>query len=486
MLDYALRNKYIALGHAVFITLLVFSQLFVKERVFLIDSAYQIFDDVLREGIYVAAGRHSMVLSQLLPWAAIKLGAPLPVVVGAYSGSFVLVCYLLFAVAAHGLRDQSAALVMVSMAMVLRHTFFHCISETFQLMVYAGFLYALLRRAPRPGGWRAAGRMAAVAAALLLCLFIHPVSMFFVAFILGFLLIDSGWRPGRCWWWAAAVFAVAAGAKWLATRSGSHDDSFVPTADTMLAVLADPRRSYALSFIAANAWRYLFPLAMLAASLLFYLRRRQWWKLAFAAGFNAAFFAVTLLVYHKPDGVIAMERSFLPLVFFAALPFAHDVVPTLRGRREWLCAALAAISLAGGLTSLALASRQYTRRIAAMDRVIDFALQTNQRKLVMARSEAAKIFEFQIWGVGVESMLLSSMRGPGQTVNLFLEDDGFDRRHEMYRYQDTYMPVPWWKVRPTAKLNHRYMNLPQQPFRELLVGDDGNLATRRMKTRRDP
>lgn len=136
-------SPYLIAGHIAFALFAFLAVWFAEERVLLIDSAYQLFHDINHESILINDNRFSMVLSQLLPWLLIKLHVPLRWLIVAYSASFVLLAYACFLLTAYVLRQPRVAAVMVLTFLGLCSTFFHCISETFQLMFFAPMLYAL-------------------------------------------------------------------------------------------------------------------------------------------------------------------------------------------------------------------------------------------------------------------------------------------------------------------------------------------------------
>ena len=90
-----------------------------------------------------------MAVTQLLPLIGIKLGLPLPLLVVLYSVAAPLLGYVAFLLLAYRVKDVPLALLLLLPMLCIRHTFFHAISETFSLMIYATLLLALLRHPSR-------------------------------------------------------------------------------------------------------------------------------------------------------------------------------------------------------------------------------------------------------------------------------------------------------------------------------------------------
>ena len=80
-----IRTGYSLLGHLAFLTMLVFSLVWMFPRVCCMDSAYQVFDLVNSGHFTINDGRRSMVVSELLPLLFLKLHMPLLWIVAAYS-----------------------------------------------------------------------------------------------------------------------------------------------------------------------------------------------------------------------------------------------------------------------------------------------------------------------------------------------------------------------------------------------------------------
>ena len=221
-----LSKIYIGLGHLALLALLFLSVWFAEERVLLVDSAYQLFYDINHESILINDHRFSMVLSQLVPWLLIKLHIPLRWLIVAYSASFTAIAYGCFIVAAHILHNWKTAALMVFSILAMQSTFFHCISETFQLMFFAPLLYALICHEQRGAAYWPALVVTAAAT-----FFIHPVAIFFFLYIILFRLIDRH-RIDLPLLVAAVLLIVFLAIKMLVGQSG-HDSSFMPTSESL-------------------------------------------------------------------------------------------------------------------------------------------------------------------------------------------------------------------------------------------------------------
>lgn len=460
-------GNYLFLGHIAFAVFAFLAVWFAEERVLLIDSAYQLFHDINHESMLINDNRFSMVLSQLLPWLLIKLHVPLRWLIVAYSASFVMLAYGCFLLTAYVLRQPRVAAVMVLTFLGMCSTFFHCISETFQLMFFAPMLYALAQAGFRNPRCRYLFWPALVLTEAVV-FFIHPVAFFFILFIVGLRVVESN----RLRFDAASVVLLVALGVFMALRmllgQSGHDEGFMPTADTL---------SYALThFFSLGSFRYfrtwfliyLFPIVLWALSLVGYFRQRLWLRLAFVGLFLPAFFVLSVVIYWKGDGSIGMERTYLPLYFFAGLPFFVDELPRLAGWRRWALFTYFAVMLVIGFLRISMDIHIYANRLEEIKHIAAYSREQGQHKLIVTRSTADQLFRFNIWGLALESMLLTACDGADQTVSIYLEEDDFDRSNDdFYANPDVYMSVNWWKRWLVADLNPHYFSLPPQGYCEL-------------------
>jgi len=116
----------------------------------------------------------------------------------------------------------------------------------------------------------------------------------------------------------------------------------------------------------------------------------------------------------------------------------------------------------------------YANRLEEIKHIAAYGRDHGQHKLIVTRSTADQLFRFNIWGLAIESMLLTARDGADQTVTIYLEEDDFDRSNDdFYANPDVYMSVNWWKRWLVADLNPHYFSLPPQGYLELVKTEEG-------------
>lgn len=463
------------IGHFSFLTILIFSILWMFARVCNIDGAYQIFQMVNSESFSINDGRYGMIVSQLLPLAAIHCHLPLNIVMMLYSVSFVLLAYLLYLSTLYLLGEERIAFCMVLVFLCMRVTFLHVLSETFQLMFFGMYTYALL--AHHLKSKRFAAKFAyyfSILFSVAFCLFIHPVAIFFIPFVILYIFINEGYVFGKELWFASVAMLACIGMKFLLPKQGGHDDQFLLPLPELLKLLPGFFHFGSLKYFVQHFFDfYYLPVILFVWTSVFYLKKRKILKMFFYATYNVGFFLITLWIYHAGDGPIGMERSFLPLLFFCGVPFVVEVLANCKN----------SVKLAFGIAVFCLLSHSFVRiGIKADSRQQAFA---NMEK-IMRKAEEQQIYKIWLstdngnalqiptdWGIGVSSMLYSSCKfGKENVCNLFVYPDNTDLQAGEIKKSSSFAFVPWWIYRESEELNPVYFELQEGPFCLLRQQDD--------------
>lgn len=456
------------IGHIGFIILIMLSAVIANERVIFIDSAAQLFEMIQRDWFVIYDHRYTMAITQLLPLLFIKLQLPLQAIIVAYSISAPLLAYGAYLIITYVLRDVKLGLALLLPILCMRHTFFHAISESFSLMIYAILLAALLLH--RPKGDASVGKriLHAVCIALLTvaAVFIHPIGMFFVVFLVGYFLIDDKFRPNLSLILSFAVLVLCVILR--STSVSGHDSDYLPTtADVIYAITHPADMKVVIGFVHRLADLYIYPIVLYIAVATYHIRHRQWIRLTYGILFNVGFILMTAIVYRWDNSAVCVERAWIPLIFFAAIPFVCEVVPnlSLRGKQIWL--ALMAVVLVLGYIKIIDTSKHYHQRKAKIEQITELANRAGTHKMVASHNDLDGVFDIDSWCTSFESMLISALQGPNRTINIYIEDEPLQADNPDYGVTDAFLAVPWWRLWNYSTLRPRWFSLPEQPFAKL-------------------
>ena len=266
------------------------------------------------------------------------------------------------------------------------------------------------------------------------------------------------------------MFVVEVAMKNALVQSG-HDASFVPTKDELIYAVTHFFSVYSFKFFVGRIQNlYIAPILIFLITAAFYFKGKNWLKLVFYAGYIFCFFAMSVIVYYKGDGDIGMERSFLPLLFFAGLPFVCEVLPTISARTDKIFMVVSALLLVFSFAHIKKSQPWYAAKFATYDKVIALAKAENHQKLLIKKCDAQGM-GIDTWGTGLESLMYSAVRDKNFVVSFFRADDDDDFSAAEYSNSDFYLAVPWWRFWRTGELNPYYFSLPLQLYKRIVVED---------------
>ena len=469
-----INKRYQLLGHFCMLLLLVLAVIYANERVLLSDSALQLFYDINHDGMQINDNRYTMVLSQILPWIAIHLHAPLKLIIIAYSVSFVLIGYACWLITSYAMGQRKAAMVMIFSLLAIGGTFMHCISETFQLIFYASMLYGWLCCSPDKVRMGKVGYFLILALLVAITFFIYPMATVYILFAAGFRLFDNGRLRFSSQPLAAIALLATFIILYMMLGMSGHDSEFVPTSNRIWYGLTHFfSLGSMLMFYRLFLPLYLFPTILLIITLIGYARQKHWLKFVFLLGCVVISFVAVVLIYWHGDLDIARERYFVPQVFMIGLAFIEDELPRLNKQRTMAFDIVFCALLIFSFGRIIYYVHRYQPRIEAIANVSAAAREQGLHKLVVTRSTAEEVFPGDIWGLALESMMLTAQDGPEKTVTIYKEEDDYNHSDStLYYNPDIYIALSWWQYWKVDELNPRYFSLPEQGYKELKVDND--------------
>ncbi|MGV3638741.1 MAG: hypothetical protein ACO1NQ_13955 [Flavobacteriales bacterium] len=417
-------RAYLILGHLLFFGLFVLAYLHMPTRVVHVDSAFQIFKWIHVPGVGVEAHRFTAVVPQLLVKAVATTGASLHVLLTVASLAHVLVPYVLFVLIAHGLRLPWIAMGLVlSQVLCTRLTFYGIVLEANYLLSYP-FLLAALVSGPFMRSRKPPVLLAAVAA-LFLVLLVHPVG--FIPAVCVLVLLYLRGHPQR----PVLLALVGLSAVWpLIFRA-----LFPPTAyEADLMAATGVGLGSIPSFFALAGRRYLidhtnhftthnvaFWVALLVLIIVL-LRQRTYLQLAWIVASVAGFIALHVVTYHAGETAMMMEKNFVPMAAFVALPLmlAFERSST---RAAWLALVPFALVLFVQFQGISFASRPTGERLAKIRTLVDDLYAANIRKACATPAQLDARGLHIHWAMAFETLLLSSLEGRDGSATVVVRED---------------------------------------------------------------
>jgi hypothetical protein len=459
-------KKYRITGHLFFLILLVLAGIFYKERILYADSAFYIFKIINFSKFNVEAGRVGALLTQVLPLSAVKLGLPLKSVILSYSLSFPLIYFLVYLISVYLIRNDAGGLVIILVLVLgIRHSFYHTVTETHQGLVYAVLLFAWLDFPInlQKGPVRELIHISVSILIIMLCYFVHPVTIFPVLFIIGYRIIDKNdWRNYRLY--ALIIFTLLLySLKFLTTEEQSYEGQIFESFSNITERMGEFFNLYSLKFFMKRlGGMYLFTGIIALIMAAFYIHRKKYLRLAYYIISIAGFFVITVLTYHSGDSDMAMERAYMPLGIIICIPFIKEVIFGIE-RYEFLKYVFLVSILAISVAGIYRTGSVYSNRLAYVDELFKYTRQYSGRKFIMEKQDVDMTKLYVPWAIGAETLLYSSLDSPGDARTIYLVETLV---HFDYREEDTdlYLCVDFWRDWNAESLNKSYFELEQGKY----------------------
>lgn len=450
-------------GHLFMILLSVMSVFLFRERIIFFDSAYYSIKLINSEWFTIESGRYSTLITQILPLLAIKLGASLKTVLVLYSLSFMIIVYAIFIINVHVLKNIAAGFAIVLLStLCMRDSYFYVVSELIQGMMFSSLLYAWLFY-PITTGKRLnpVVNLFVSFTIVLACFYFHPMVMLAVGFIIGFYIIDTRDFTNLNILLLIILTISMYVLKILTANTGSYEGEFISQFKEVPSMLRKLGSLYSTMFFFERYFNfYLIFNIMTWVIALFYLAKRRWAKLLWFLGCLVGFTLLCIVAFNKGDTYIAMEKYFMPLSIFVAIPFLHDF---MSGKTLRIIGVVACVCIGlWGTRRIYRERKTYINRIEYIANLNAFATQTHGTRKLVVRGESLDPNR-TTWALSAESLLLSAIDGKEKSTTVFaasktqLTDIDFSDTK-------TFLCAPFDLKWTASSLNPEYFMLPETPY----------------------
>jgi len=196
-----------------------------------------------------------------------------------------------------------------------------------------------------------------------------------------------------------------------------------------------------------------------------YFVKKDYLKLAFTFVSFAGFFVFLMVLFSRGNSDLVMEKNLIPLWFFVAIPFIHDVL-FQKFRRSHMMPIIYAIIIIIGLAGFYRATVLYGERARYMKQIIATAcLTTHSNKVVIEKKNLQMNKLLGTWTFATETLLMSAIEDPSSSKTVYLVDNMEQLKDYDMQKTDVYLCMPFWLEWHYSSLNQRYFQLPREPYR---------------------
>ncbi len=463
-----MKKYLIWLGHLSLLVTAILAVFFYKERVFFVDPGQQLFEMINEGGFKVFVHRYSMVINQSIPLLAIKLGLPLKYITIAYSLSFVIIFYICYLIAVYGFKNIAAGLGIAFAPIFIRMAFGHSISEAWLGIAYSAVFYALLNYYHV---WKKKGPVFIALFYFLMIVviginyFIHPITLFTVAFSIGFTYFyKKEFRSSHIYIVGMLILVVYLHK--FAFPAHPHEERFfegIKNADKLLPQLG---QLPVLEFFRLYFYQIYLPgILLLVGAIFYFIKDRRIISYFFVIIFSAFYVVIACLAFYKGDAPFALESRLIPLAFMLILPVAE----ILKEKKENILfiSGLVVILFYSYTNLYSLVKQTHTKRIAFYEHMLSESMKFPERKFFVYLPEGENT-PVNTWGSAVETLMLSSLEGKENSRTIIFVDRKTDITSGINFWPCVFLWVRWYMFFPEDWLNKRYYNLQCTKYRELI------------------
>ena len=397
-------KRFYQAGFTGYLSLLILSIIFYKERTVFADIAYHLFE-ILRTGRFAIQNhRFGAVATQIFPLIGRSLSLELNTIAILYSIGFILYYSLCYFICGSIFKGYKFALAYLLICFLFAsHTFYWMQSELPQgiafMMVFFVFLSTQSLSAIKPV------ILALMFGGIVAIVFFHPLLVFPFIFVVLFFLLSKETIIDRKLLTASLVFYILI---FLLKK-------YVITTVYESGALSGTDRIWEGEWFNTHANRrfisncltkyYWIPVSFVGISL-FYLAKRHWKKLAlFVCFFGGYLFLINTVYSDATVRELYIENLYLPLGIFLAFPIVFDLLPLLK-KREKLAMGILLLVVFSGLVRIVATRHQYTERLK-WER--QFLSEHKNEKLIVDHHKVPSEMLLFTSGTPYEFWLLSTM-----------------------------------------------------------------------------
>nr|WP_319998804.1 hypothetical protein [uncultured Draconibacterium sp.] len=457
-------------GHLFFFVLLLFSIYFYKERILFTDSAFQYFKIINFEKINIEASRYGAILPQLPTILFSKLGLNIKLLTIVFSCSFVLLYYVIYVITVHLLKNAEAGfIILLVLTACISQSFFHPVTETHQSLVFTTLLYAVLQFK----NFRYTFIQPVLAVSLISISFLaHPVALYTNVFVIGYVAITNKQLKSVSPYFLLLITVILAVAKVMLTASNSYEGRFFAELFQSSETILSLSETQSLKFFVSRATTlYLAVIIMEVIVVVHFVRRQKYLKLLWTLGVQIVFLFITVITYNNGDATLMMERAFMPLSLFAAIPFMAEIKHRKESLR-FLKPVFLILIVLFGLNRIYNQGKSFKLRTTFNQELLKKTAQYPNRKFIMNKAEMDNHF-LAFWSNSFETLILSTIDVNVPTQTIFLANQtGKYKKYTEQPGMQFFLGADFWLEWNIESLNPKYFNLPANKPYLIISMDD--------------
>ena len=437
-----------------FFTLTLFSIWFYEERLHA-DSGWYAFNLINSESFHIEHGRFILFFSQILPWIALKFGLSLKSILLAYSLNHIFFPFSILLICKHFFKHKTAGLLIVALQLISISKGFFCpmfelyyvahLLVLFAVILHSDFRYKYFLLPPL----------------LLVICTGHPLSFLLALFVIAYRFIDQGKGVYKS---SFAFILIITICYFVQSQYTTEYDLAKQNAFYNTLATASYDLLYFIKLIKmllAYYWGVIV-IFLLTGSLL--LAQKRYYHLLIFIGSFCLFLAIANVSYYGFHITRYQEQVYFPFSFVVAFPLFFYVLPKVAISKQNILFTVFILLLITRFINLENESMFFVQRTNEIEQQISTARNLNIKKAIVSQKSLSYPTN---WSYPIESMLISSITGNKNTVNLATDEDYHYQENSQHLDSSKYI-LRKWEIMPISQLNFSYFQLDTTQYQELI------------------
>lgn len=447
-------------GSIILLALIIQAAVFGDAKSMFGDSAFTVFKILNNETVPVEHNRYFGALASVPAYLGVLVDAPVQLIFKFYSMGPWILMLLIFSFLVFLKRPVEALTLVISHVWFMRESFF----ITTEVPAAGGF--ALLfsaflwwdDNAYKQWLKYLTGVLGVAGAA-----FSHPIGLIFIAFLLGWKLIQSLDNIKK-WESYFLPLLVVLPLKYFLFPASTYEDSFFSKAFSDLPSMGEFKELYSVNFFfRAQNGLYLL-LVLLWIMGLFRLNTRES-RPAFLVSLIGipALWVLVMLTFKEGDVNPMMEKSYLAIVLPVVYIFIFRTYQLFKGIGGIMFLAVWVISLFSVNDIMQTGNQVFEKRLSYLEKLVKVQQRTRHDKFFVEREQIKDDIWLTHWALPFETLLMSlNENGVGSLTVL---DMSTRTSHELF--PDKYYGPDWYGAWDVNSLNKKYFSLSNSQWVEI-------------------
>lgn len=408
------KNLILAIGILSYITLLILSIVYYKERTVMNDASFQLFSILKNDGFAIQINRFGAAFTQIYPFMASKLGLPLSQVAMTYSASFILFYFSSFLIVLLGFKNEKIALVILLFnTIMVRDSFYWIQCEFVQGVVFTLLFLALfehiLKMENTPYWFHFLSPFF-----IITIIYFYPLLLFVYLFGLFFFMIQYPKKIKLLILYSLLYLTLFL----IKTKllNNYYDQKSMEGIENIFSKFPNYFQLTSFkNFYSYVVNDYYLLVVFLIINLIYLFFKKQYIHILLMSAFLIGVCFLININYVQGVAQFYLESQYLILMVFVAMPFSYYVLENKNLKTVNILFLILVISFS--ILRIKVTSKIYVNRLQFVRQLVD---QSPTKRIIPKEKIDDKILQFT-WGISFEAWLLSTIEH-NKTCHIVYED----------------------------------------------------------------